>query len=187
MYRYLIIGILIILLAGCSTAPNLDNDPRSGGFFGGLAGVTRGDYKARQAERESALASVRGANMGLQQDNQALEQDRQRKQAEVARLKQQVAQLDDDIGSLSAKVAVLNQHGGSSQVTQLKQRVSELEHKTSTLKTRAENADTPALVKEKERLEKEYNAALQTYLVMSDAGGSVGTTAVSSGLSDFPR
>ena len=36
----------LLLLGGCATDPS--NDPRSGGFFGGVRGLSSGDYDARQ-------------------------------------------------------------------------------------------------------------------------------------------
>ena len=39
-------ALSLLILAGCATDPS--NDPRSGGFFGGVRGLSSGDSDARQ-------------------------------------------------------------------------------------------------------------------------------------------
>ena len=39
-------ALSLLILAGCATDPS--NDPHTGGFFGGVRGLSSGDYDARQ-------------------------------------------------------------------------------------------------------------------------------------------
>ncbi|WP_295402577.1 hypothetical protein [uncultured Thiocystis sp.] len=187
MNKYVSTSLVAVLFSGCATGPDLANDPRSGGFFGGLAGVVRGDYDARKQEREDALASIRVANQSLKQDNQGLEITKNAKQSEVRNLKRQVAKLDGDVQSLSAQVANLRKRSGSAESANLQQRVGSLDKRTSALKHRTGGADTAALTKEKAQLEKEYGALLQTYMVLNDTGGSTKARPASAGLQDMPK
>ena len=187
MYRHITIALATALAVGCSTSPDRANDPRGGGFFGGLVGVTRGDYSARKQERADALSSVHQANQGVAQDNRTLEQARLAKQDEVGQLKRQVTKLNRDVRTLSAQVASLRARSGSAEAAQLQRRVGALDHKTAALKGKAGTGDTAALSRQKAQLEKEYAANLQTFMALNDSTGTGESKPVSAGLRDLPK
>ncbi len=90
------IGILggalsLLVLAGCAADPT--NDPRSGGFFGGVRGLAAGDYELRQQElqgqRDDSLNELRA----LREEGAALETERKMKADEVAAQRRQLAAL----------------------------------------------------------------------------------------------
>ncbi|WP_295587467.1 hypothetical protein [uncultured Lamprocystis sp.] len=187
MYRQITLALVATLAVGCSTSPDRANDPRGGGFFGGLVGVTRGDYTARKQEREDALSSIHQANQGVAQDNLTLEQTRQTQQEEVGQLKRQVTKLNSNVRSLSVQVANLQQRSGSAEAAQLQRRVGTLDRKSAALKGKAVGGDTAALTRQKAQLEQEYAASLQTYMALSDAGGTGESKPASTGLRDMPK
>lgn len=80
-----------LALAGCATDPG--NDPHSGGFFGGVRGLTSGDYDARQqqlhGERNQSLNELRA----LREENESLESTRRMKADEVAVQRRELASL----------------------------------------------------------------------------------------------
>jgi len=88
-------GVLTVYLAlglvGCATDPG--NDPRSGGFIGGVRGLASGDYEARQqqlhGERNQSLSELRA----LREENESLESTRRMKADEVADQRRQLASL----------------------------------------------------------------------------------------------
>jgi chromosome segregation ATPase len=82
----------------------LENDPHSGGLFGGIAGLVRGDYEARAEQRKQNLDSLFQSNASLSQESQLLEQEKLNKTAELSLIKSQVDQLENDISELSAKI-----------------------------------------------------------------------------------
>ena len=50
-------GVLsVLILGGCATDPT--NDPRSGGFFGGVHGLAAGDYEMRQQSLQGQLTAT---------------------------------------------------------------------------------------------------------------------------------
>jgi septal ring factor EnvC (AmiA/AmiB activator) len=185
MYRHITIALLSILLAGCATSPDLTNDPRGGGFFGGIVGLTRGDYTARKQERADALSSIKRVNQGVSQDNRALEQTRLSKQDEIRQLKQRVTKLNSDVRSLSAQIASLRQRSASGETSQLQRRVGALDRKVAALKRRTGGGDPAALARETAQAEKEAEVLMQISMALSDTGGTA--TSPSARLRDVPH
>lgn len=92
MKRFSIFGVCLgLALVGCATDPS--NDPHSGGFFGGVRGLTSGDYDARQqhlqGERNQSLNELRA----LREENESLESTRRMKTDEVTAQRRQLASL----------------------------------------------------------------------------------------------
>jgi chromosome segregation ATPase len=85
-------GVLsVLVLGGCAADPT--NDPRSGGFFGGVRGLAAGDYDLRQqalqGQRDDSLNQLRA----LREEGSYLEAERQMKADEVAAQRRQLASL----------------------------------------------------------------------------------------------
>jgi hypothetical protein len=94
----------MFFFVGCASNPNLENDPHSGGLFGGIAGLARGDYEARAQQRKNNIDSLSQSNALLAQESESLEQEKSNKTAELSLIKSQVDQLENDIAELSAKI-----------------------------------------------------------------------------------
>lgn len=81
----------LLILGGCTTDPT--NDPRTGGFFGGMHGLAAGDYDVRQQQlqdqRDASLNQLRA----LREEGAYLETERQMKADEVAAQRRQLASL----------------------------------------------------------------------------------------------
>ena len=81
----------LLILGGCAADPT--NDPRAGGFFGGVRGLASGDYEMRQQElqgqRDASLNQLRA----LREEGADLESERQMKADEVAAQRRQLAAL----------------------------------------------------------------------------------------------
>ena len=81
----------LFLLSGCAT--DVSNDPRSGGFFGGVRGLTSGDYDARQQNLETRRDSSLNELRDLRREGAALEEERAIRADEVASQRRQLASL----------------------------------------------------------------------------------------------
>lgn len=118
--------LCLIALAGCAADPS--NDPRTGGFFGGVRGLASGDYDLRQQElqdeRDESLNELRA----LREEGEHLETTRQMKADEVAAQRRQLASLKARNRELSKRVAQL-QHSKSA----TEQRTAELRRKQQQL------------------------------------------------------
>lgn len=119
-------ALSVLLLAGCAADPT--NDPRSGGFFGGVRGLAAGDYEMRQqslqGQRDDSLNQLRA----LREEGAALETERQMKADEVAAQRRQLAALKARNRELAARI---NQLQRSKSATE--QRTAELRRKQQQL------------------------------------------------------
>lgn len=123
----LVTGIVsALLLGGCATDPS--NDPRSGGFFGGVRGLTAGDYEARQqgleGRRDESLSELRS----LRREGAALEAERAMRADEVAAQRRQLAALKARNRELAGRIQQLQRSRSATE-----QRTVELRRKQQQL------------------------------------------------------
>jgi len=116
----------LLILGGCAADPT--NDPRTGGFFGGMRGLAAGDYEVRQQElqgqRDESLNQLRA----LREEGADLEAERQMKADEVAAQRRQLASLKARNRALAQQI---NQIQRSKTVTE--KRTADLRHKQQQL------------------------------------------------------
>jgi chromosome segregation ATPase len=115
---------LLPLLAGCATS----SDPRQGGLFGGLSGLSSGTYDQRVKEREAQLHASQQSQAELSSENARLEQEKAARQALVAQERQKLTKLDQEVQGLDRKVKQLSSRAGGAdkQVKEAQQRLAEL-------------------------------------------------------------
>lgn len=99
-------GILsVIVLGGCAADPT--NNPRSGGFFGGVRGLAAGDYEMRQqglqGRRDDSLNELRA----LRSEGESLEAERQMRSDEVAAQRRQLSSLKARNRELAGRIGQL--------------------------------------------------------------------------------
>jgi chromosome segregation ATPase len=114
------------VLGGCAADPT--NDPRSGGFFGGVRGLAAGDYDMRQQALQGQRDDSLNQLSALQEEGEALETERQMKASEVAAQRRQLAALKARNRELAGRI---NQLQRSKAATE--QRTAELRHKQQRL------------------------------------------------------
>ena len=119
-----ILGLLI--LGGCATDPT--NDPRTGGFFGGVHGLAAGDYEVRQQELQGQRDETLDELRALREEGSYLETERQMKAEEVAEQRHQLASLKAKNQALLNKI---NQLRRSKSITE--QQTAELQRKQQRL------------------------------------------------------
>jgi vacuolar-type H+-ATPase subunit I/STV1 len=64
-----LIGFIFLFLSGCTTS----TDPRTGGFFGGVKGISTGTYEERIQEREKRLELLRSLEQEIQHEKEHLQ------------------------------------------------------------------------------------------------------------------
>lgn len=123
-YRTFFICFCLILGAGCAG----NHDPRTGGFFGGVAGLSSGSYKDRVGEREARLEEVRATQRQLDTETVQLEQQKSAAQARLAQDRNLVKNMQKDIANLEKQAQNLSAQEGANQqqVSQLQQRIAGL-------------------------------------------------------------
>lgn len=110
----------LFILSACATDPG--NDPRTGGFFGGVHGLAAGDYEMRQQELQGERDATLDELRALREEGAYLEAERQMKAEEVAAQRRQLA-------SLKAKNRAL-----ANRINQLRRSKSITEQKTAELR-----------------------------------------------------
>ncbi|HRX71478.1 MAG: hypothetical protein KDJ22_12410 [Candidatus Competibacteraceae bacterium] len=81
----------LLILSACATDPT--NDPRTGGFFGGVHGLAAGDYEMRQQELQGERDETLNELRALREEGAYLEAERQMKAEDVAAQRWQLASL----------------------------------------------------------------------------------------------
>jgi chromosome segregation ATPase len=121
--------IPLVLAAGLAVGCSGQHDPRTGGFFGGVAGLGGGGYKDRVAEREARLAELRATQSQLDAEKGQLETQKSEAQARVQQDQAKVDAMQADIAALEKKTKALASKQGVDQT-----RVAELQKRLAGLK-----------------------------------------------------
>ncbi len=88
-----------LMLTGCA-----NDDPRKGGFFGGLFGLGSGAYAERVDDEKTALKAEQVRYREEVAGRESLDQVLEKRRAEAADLKGQVASLRESVESLDAEI-----------------------------------------------------------------------------------
>lgn len=123
----------VALLTGCATT----DDPREGGFFGGVQGISSGAYERRAQEREENLAKMRAMQKELETETASLDAQKHQRQVVLEREKSKLATLNKDVKALDARLAKLSKEQGASD-----KRVADLQHRLSLLKGQLSDQQT---------------------------------------------
>lgn len=128
MQQLLVIGS-VCLVAGCVST----DDPKEGGFFGGVQGLSSGAYERRAQEREDNLAKMRAMQNELQHESSILDTQKQQRQQLLNEEKKKLASLNTDVKALERKLAAMSKEEGvsSQRVAELNQRMSKLKGQMS--------------------------------------------------------
>ncbi|WP_321528294.1 hypothetical protein [Sedimenticola selenatireducens] len=114
-----------LLLTGCVTT----DDPREGGFFGGVHGISSGSYERRAQEREENLAKVRAMQKELEAETESLDAQKHQRQLVLEQEQSKLATLNSDVKALEARLMTLGKEQGASD-----KRVADLQRRLDVLK-----------------------------------------------------
>ncbi|MCB5285895.1 MAG: hypothetical protein LHW45_09965 [Candidatus Cloacimonetes bacterium] len=116
---------LAMVFGGCAS----QDDPREGGFFGGVAGLGSGGYKNRMTEREERLEELRATQRALDSEKGQLEVQKTAVQEQLNMDQGRVKSMQSEIAALDKKAKSLADKQGTD-----KQRVTELQKRVADLK-----------------------------------------------------
>jgi len=154
-------GVLsVLILGGCATDPT--NDPRSGGFFGGVHGLAAGDYEMRQqalqGQRDDSLNQLRA----LREEGEYLEAERQMKASEVAAQRRQLAALKARNRELAGRINQLQRSKAATEqrTAELRRQQQQLTHDIEAFETQLDRGQLSAAQADAKRLslERQYDA-----------------------------
>jgi predicted nucleic acid-binding Zn-ribbon protein len=170
--RWLAAGLAGLLIAGCAS-----ENPREGGFLGGVAGLSSGKYDERIRTREDSLMGLKQARTELESEQVGLESQKVASQRRLQANRAQLARLSAESKALSIKVAGLKSEDSQrqGQIADLKRRTSEFQGKVQQADraagadalegggTAAPNARQQQLENQRRQLEEEYRLLTDMY------------------------
>ncbi len=150
----------LFILSGCAADPS--NDPRSGGFFGGVRGLAAGDYELRQQylqeQRDDSLNQLRA----LREEGTYLEAERQMKAEEVAEQRRRLASLKTRNQALARQIDQMQRSKSATEqrTAELRARQQRLTRDIQTFETQLEHGQFTVEQAETRRLslERQYDA-----------------------------
>lgn len=154
-------GLLsVIVLGGCATDPT--NDPRSGGFFGGVRGLAAGDYEMRQqglqGRRDDSLNELRA----LRSEGESLETERQMRSDEVAAQRRQLGSLKARNRELAGRIDQLQRSRAATEqrTAEIRRRQQRLTRDIRDFETQLDRGQLTKVQADSQRLslERQYDA-----------------------------
>lgn len=166
--------IIFVLLAVTSTASAASDNPREGGFFGGLSGINSGAYDARVQQRKDELSRQETINQDLKEKQNVLDKEAKAAEIELAEEQQRVNDLDEDLASLESDVNELSAKSAKqkTELTDLKRKIKDKRRRMKSLQSELKaleraggnivNSDRyRVLQQERNRLADEYKKLLE--------------------------
>jgi Skp family chaperone for outer membrane proteins len=119
------------LVAAALTAGCASDNPREGGFLGGVGGLASGNYEDRVRSRQESLDSLKAARTDIESEQAGLQSRKSASEQQLKAERQKLARLETDTRKLSEKVKTLkaDEARQQGQVAELARRTRELEGK----------------------------------------------------------
>ncbi len=176
--KFVVLIVLTALLSACAVS----NDPRKGGFFGGLSGINSGAYDERVQQSQNDLNRQQNINKELKDTSKNLEGEVQARSDELSTEQQRLTALDGDLTKLDADVGKLKATTAKQKtdVADLKRkigiqrkRIQSQQKAIDELERAGGSAADPArykvLLKERDRLAVEQKRLLEYSKALNDA------------------
>ncbi len=121
------IAAIAMALTACNTT-----DPSQGGFFGGVGGLSSGNYERGTQARRDGLTTEQQRAQQLQDQHARTETERQQVSGEKAALQRQTATLNGDISRLRGRLSAAEASRGqnNAEVQRLRGEVDALDRQT---------------------------------------------------------
>ena len=167
-----------LLLTACAVSDN----PREGGFFGGLHGLYSGAYDARIQKGQEDLSQQQSYNQGLREQAVSLDTEVRARDALLASEQERLSKLEGNIGKLESDVSSLTAKSDRQKVeiATLKGRIVDQMSRIKSLQSDIRKLDQAGgsdsdpgryqvLKRERDRLIAEYNGLLKYFQALSKA------------------
>jgi len=131
--RAVTVALAAALAGGCAS-----DNPREGGFLGGVAGLATGKYEDRVRSREESLDSLKAARAEIEAEQAGLESQKAASERQIKDERQKLARLQTDTRKLSEKVRTLKADDARQQG-----QVADLERRARVLEGKVKQASQP--------------------------------------------
>ena len=157
-----------VFLSGCLNS----TDPREGGFFGGVAGLTSGTYEERVRDRQESLERAQALQRELEAEQAELDALRKNRASEVASAKSRMNDLQRDTRMLAQMVRSLeaDNRGQEQTIRALQEQLDDLQRRIQVAQENnageaaVSQAKRSRLEEQRKELEREYRLLLDLYL-----------------------
>lgn len=175
--RYLLLILPIMILTGCATT----TDPRQGGFFGGLYGMSSGAYDKRIQTRQNYLNHQKDLNEELNEEAQTLEHEFKVSKKTLAKELQRVQKMGENLSRMESEINLMNAKSDKkkNELVTLKRDIKDQRKKLVKLQSDLaalnnsggdiENVRYQALKRERDRLAEEHRRLLEYSNALSRA------------------
>lgn len=163
-------SLLLVAVVLCSTACQTSDDPREGGFIGGVQGLSSGRYEQRIQEREERLKRLQEMQRELETERTGLEEDQQEHLSAYQAEQEKLRDLSRQMQSLRGKLNALNtQHIDQERTRKgVLQKLDGLQQKLDQLAAQdSDGASLQEMTDERDALEEEYRLLLDVYREIS--------------------
>lgn len=175
--NYILISVSLLIFIGC-----VSDNPRQGGFFGGLQGLSTGTYDRRIEKKENELNQTERNNTNLKKDTVCLEKESKEKDLLLANEKKRVSNMTSKLLNVRNELGqiryVSNEQRG--EIESLQNRIQRLLSCLETQKNDIDNLDKRhienhnserylILQKERDRLIEEYNRLIEYSNALTNA------------------
>ncbi len=124
-YIYPVLLLGVFLIAGCGAA----HDPREGGFFGGIGGLSSGRYQERVQEREDRLSRLQQVQKDLQSEGEKLDTEETSLREQIERERALLGELESSLAKLEQEARTLESRDQKEkqQIVELRSRLADLQ------------------------------------------------------------
>ena len=174
--------LLVIIASAATLSSCVSNDPRKGGFFGGLQGLNSGAYDARIDQRNEELGQQENLNQGLKDKSSTLQGKARTREAKLAAEQELLDDMDENLNSLESDIENLNAKSAKqeTEIASLKVKIADQRRKFNTQQkalkefeqSGASTADPERyriLQQERNRLADEYSKLLKYFQALANA------------------
>ena len=122
--RFLILSLAVCGLTACAAT---SNNPKEGGFIGGLIGLSNGSYETRVNQRQDELRRRQEINQDLQKQARDLESEAQMRENDVALERMNLEELERAFTEFETELSRLSEKSSKQkgEIAALKIRVEE--------------------------------------------------------------
>ena len=103
---YLRLVAIISMLFSLASCETLMDNPRQGGLFGGIYGLSSGAYNRRIEDRERQLSELRSRELEQRNEQARLKSESSMARQEISSLRREAAKLERRINSVRAATAL---------------------------------------------------------------------------------
>jgi len=152
---------VVVLVSGCSTVPNTNNNPNSGGLSGVILGELRGDYDAREQERMDRLERLKEIQRNVEYERQLREKQKTNQLNNLSREETKLWDLQSETKILNYRV--INLQAKNQKIDNQKNALLRKIHSLETEIEETQALNNYTAIRKRHDLEQQLNERMREY------------------------